>query len=83
MRHKGSLLEFKDNGALYRLEFMPHILGDVNAIDAVFLADDDAFDDGTVIVICSDSYSAAQNNKRLFFFRVMMDWYIRPRLHSV
>lgn len=51
MRHKRALLAFEDDARCKGLEFMPHVLEDVNAIDAVFLAEDDACDHRAVIVI--------------------------------
>ena len=33
-------------------EIMPYVLGDVYTIDAVFLTEDDAVDNGTVVVVC-------------------------------
>ena len=35
MRHKGALLAFEDDARFEGLEFMPHVLGDVDAIDDV------------------------------------------------
>ena len=52
MRHIRSLFAFEDDTAGgERFEFMPDALGDVNTVDAVFLAEDNAVDYGAVIII--------------------------------
>lgn len=53
MRDIRALLAFEDDAAGFEgLEFMPDILRDVDAVDAVFLAEDYAVDYGAVIVVC-------------------------------
>lgn len=41
-----------DAGGFDGFKFMPNTFRDVNAVDAVFLAEDDAVDNGAVVVVC-------------------------------
>ena len=41
-----------DDGVFKGFEFVPDAFGDVNAVDTVFLAEDDAVDNGAVVVVC-------------------------------
>ncbi len=41
-----------DAGGGEGFEFVPDAFGDVYTVDAVFLAKDDAVDDGAVVVVC-------------------------------
>ena len=41
-----------DAGGFEGFEFVPDALGNVYAVDAVFLAENDAVDDGAVVVVC-------------------------------
>ncbi len=44
---------FEDDTAGFEgLEFVPDAFGDVYTIDAVILAEDDAVDNGAVVVVC-------------------------------
>ena len=52
-----------DAGGGEGFEFVPDALGDVNSVDAVFLAEDDAVDNGTVVVVCRRSYFASEYHK--------------------
>ena len=53
MLHIRAFLAFEDDTAGFEgLEFVPNTFRAVNAVDAVFLAEDDAVDDGAVIVVC-------------------------------
>ena len=53
MRHKGAGFAFEDDAAWFEgLEFMPDAFGNVYAVDAVFLAEDNAVDYWTVVVVC-------------------------------
>lgn len=64
MRVIRALLAFEDDGGGGEgFEFVPDALGDVNSVDAVFLAEDDAVDNGAVVVVCCRSYFATNKNK--------------------
>lgn len=53
MRHIRSFFAFEDDaGGFEGLEFVPDAFGDVYIVDAVFLAEDDAVDNGAVVVVC-------------------------------
>lgn len=53
MRDKRDGFAFEDDGGGGEgFEFVPYILGDIYAVDAVFLAEDDAVDNGAVVVVC-------------------------------
>ena len=53
MRHIRAGFAFEDDGGGFEgFEFVPDALGDVYAVDAVFLAEDDAVDNGAVVVVC-------------------------------
>jgi len=41
-----------DGGGFEGFEFVPDAFGNVNTVDAVFLAEDDAVDNGTVVIVC-------------------------------
>lgn len=41
-----------DAGGFEGFEFVPDAFGDVYTIDAVILAEDDAVDNGAVVVVC-------------------------------
>lgn len=41
-----------DGGGFEGFEFVPDAFGDVYTIDAVFLTEDDAVDNGAVVVVC-------------------------------
>ena len=41
-----------DAGGFEGFEFVPDTFGDINAVDAVFLAEDDTVDNGAVVIIC-------------------------------
>ena len=53
MRHEGALLALEDDGGGFEgLEFVPDAFWDIHTVDAVFLAEDDAVDNGAVVVVC-------------------------------
>lgn len=53
MLHIRAFFAFEDDGAVFEgFEFVPDAFGNVYAIDAVFLAEDDAVDNGAVVVVC-------------------------------
>ena len=52
-----------DAGRGEGLEVVPDTFGDVYTIDAVFLAEDDAVDDGAVVVICCRAHFATEYHK--------------------
>ena len=41
-----------DAGGFEGFEFVPGAFGDVYTVDAVFLAEDDAVDNGAVVIVC-------------------------------
>lgn len=41
-----------DAGGFEGFEFVPDAFGDVYTVDAVFVAEDDAVDNGAVVVVC-------------------------------
>lgn len=41
-----------DAGGGERFEFVPDTFGNVNTVDAVFLAEDNAVDHRTVVIVC-------------------------------
>ncbi len=48
-----ALLAFEDDvGGFEGFEFVPDAFGDIHTVDAVFLAEDDAVDNGAVVVVC-------------------------------
>ena len=54
MRDKRAGFAFEDDAAGGEgLEVMPDTFGDVYAVDAVFLAEDDAVDHRAVVIVCS------------------------------
>ena len=64
MRDEGALLAFEDDAAGFEgFEFVPDALGDVNTVDAVFLAEDDAVDNGAVVVVCCRPHLASEYHK--------------------
>lgn len=72
MRHKRSLLAFK-NTAIWLKSFqgMPNILRGVDTITAIFLAENYAFGNCAVIVICGLTYLTSQYHKVLILVRIM------------
>ena len=53
MGHKGAGFAFEDDAVGFEgLEFMPDAFGDVYAVNAVFLGEDDAVDNGAVVIVC-------------------------------
>lgn len=42
---------------------MPHILRDVSAVDAVFLAENNAVDNSAVVILCRRPYLASKDHK--------------------
>lgn len=52
-----------DAGGFEGFEFMPDALGDVYAVDAVFLAEDDTVDDRAIIIICRRTHLATKYHK--------------------
>lgn len=53
MRDEGALLAFEDDaGGGEGFEFVPDAFGDVYAVDAVLLAEDDAVYNRTVVIVC-------------------------------
>ena len=44
-------------------EFVPDAFGDVYAVNAVFMAEDDAVDNGAVVVICCRTHFATEYHK--------------------
>lgn len=52
-----------DAGGFEGFEFVPDALGNVYAVDAVFLAENDAVDDGAVIIIGRRTHFATKYHK--------------------
>lgn len=53
MRHKGAGFAFEDDTAWFEgFEVVPDAFGNVNTVNAVFLGEDDAVDNGAVVVVC-------------------------------
>lgn len=64
MRHIRSFFAFEDDAAGFeRFEFVPDAFGDVHAVDAVFMTEDDAVDNGAVIVIGRRTHFATKYHK--------------------
>ena len=59
-----ALLAFEDDaGGGEGFEFVPDAFGDVYAVDAVFMAEDDAVDNGAVVVVCCRLHFATKYYK--------------------
>lgn len=64
MRHKRPLFAFEDDaGGFEGFEVVPDAFGDVYAVGAVSLAEDDAVDNETVVIIGCRTHFATENNK--------------------
>ena len=83
MRHKRTFFDLKDCGTLYTLESMPYVLRDVNTVASIFMTEDDALTDGTVIIKRRDLYLASQYDKSLVFRKMMMDRNNRARFQCI
>ena len=64
MRDIRAFFAFEDDaGGLEGFKFVPDAFGNVNTVDAVFLAEDDAVDDGAVIIIGRRTHFATKYHK--------------------
>lgn len=64
MRDIRAFLAFEDDAAGFEgFEFVPDAFGDVYTIDAVFLTEDDAVDNGAVVVVCCRPHFATEYHK--------------------
>ncbi len=53
MQNKRAGFAFEDDASGFEgFEFVPDAFGDVNTVDTVVLAEDDAVDNGAVVVVC-------------------------------
>ena len=50
MWHKRAFFDLKDCGALNTFEGVPYVLGDINTVASIFMAEDDAITNGTIII---------------------------------
>ena len=74
MWHIGAFLALEDDGAwLQGFHGVPDILSYVHAVAAFRWVEDNAFDDGAVVVVGDDTYPATQHNKGLLFLRIAMN----------
>ena len=59
-----SFFAFEDDaGGFEGFEFVPDAFGDVDTVNAVFLTEDDAFDNGAIVVICCRTHLASEYHK--------------------
>lgn len=64
MRDEGAFFALEDDAAWFEgFEFVPDAFGNVNTVDAVFLTEDDAVDNGAVIIIGCRAHLATKYNK--------------------
>ena len=71
MRHERAFFAFEDDAGWFKgFKFVPDAFGDVYAVDAVFLAEDDAIDNEAFVVICCGPNFASENDKRFILLRV-------------
>ena len=64
MRNIRAGFAFEDDaGGFEGFEVVPDALGDIHTVDAVFLAEDDAVDNGAVVVVCCRPHFATEYHK--------------------
>ena len=84
MRHKRPLLTLKnDRIRSNSFKIMPHVLGYINPIAAILLAEDNAFYHRAIIIIGRDFHLPTKNNERLFFCWMPVNRDIRSRLYGI
>ena len=83
MRHKRTFFDLKDCGTLNTLESMPYILGDINTVASIFMTEDDAITNGTIIIKGWDLYLTSQYDKGLVFRWMMMHRHYRTRFQRI
>ena len=64
MLHIRAFFAFEDDaGGFEGFEFVPDAFGNVYTVDAVFMAEDDAVDNGAVVVVCCRPHFAPKYHK--------------------
>ena len=78
MLNKGSFLNFKDDASCFQaLYVMPGVFRDVNAKNAVFMAEDYAFKHFALVIVRVYTNSTFQHNECLVLGHMVMDWDFR------
>jgi len=84
MRHKRPFFTLEDDTPRFqRLQFMPYVLGDIYAVDAVFCAKHHRLYHRAVVIVCRRPYPSPKNDKRLILCRMPVDRHLRPGLYGI
>ena len=64
MWDEGGLLAFEDDaGGFEGFEVMPDTFGNVNAVDAIFMGENNTVDNSAVVIVCRRPYLASKDHK--------------------
>ena len=83
MRDEGGLLALEDDGTFDGFLLMPHILGNIHAINTILSTKYDTLYYRTIVVICCRTHFTSKDNKGFVLIMMPMNWEIYTWLHSV